>query len=95
MPASGGGGSGPGGWVPAPGGGGSGSGGWVPALGGGGIPVCTEADPPCGRTDSCKNITFATSLRTVKILEKWRSQEILSVRKIGNHVNSKEDVLQD
>ena len=37
------------------------------ALGGGvgGIPACAEADPPCGRTDSCKNITFATSLRTV------------------------------
>ena len=32
----------------------------------GGIPVCTEADPPsCGQTDRCKNITFATSLRTV------------------------------
>ena len=23
--------------------------------------------PPCGQTDACKNITFATSLRTVKI----------------------------
>ena len=45
--------------VPAPGG-------WrVP--GGGGIPACTEADspPPCGQTDRCKNITFATLLRTV------------------------------
>ena len=35
--------------------------------GGGGIPACTEADPPCGQTDRCKNITFATSLRTVNI----------------------------
>ena len=32
---------------------------------GGVIPACTEADPPCGQTDRCKNITFATSLRTV------------------------------
>ena len=32
-----------------------------------GIPACTEADtpPPCGQTDACKNMTFATSLRTV------------------------------
>ena len=29
---------------------------------GGGIPACTEADPPCGQTDRCKNITFATSV---------------------------------
>ena len=43
-------------------------GGGVSALGGGGIPPCTEADTPspCGQTDACKNITFATSLRTVK-----------------------------
>ena len=37
---------------------------------GGCIPPCTEADtpyPPCGQTDTCKNITFATSLRTVII----------------------------
>ena len=35
---------------------------------GGGIPACTEADPPVNRmTDRCKNITFATSLRTVII----------------------------
>ena len=35
--------------------------------GGCGIPACTEADTltPCGQTDACKNITFATSLRTV------------------------------
>ena len=34
----------------------------------GAIPACTEADPPpCGQTHTCKNITFATSLRTVKI----------------------------
>ena len=33
-----------------------------------GIPACTEADPPVDRmTDTCKNITFATSLQTVKI----------------------------
>ena len=34
---------------------------------GAGIPACTEADtpPPCEQTDACKNITFATSLRTV------------------------------
>ena len=43
----------------------------VSALGvsarGGGIPACTEADTPIprGQTDACKNITFATSLRTV------------------------------
>ena len=34
-------------------------------AGGRGIPACTEADPPYGQTDTCKNITFATSLRTV------------------------------
>ena len=44
----------------------------VSALGGllgGGIPPCTEADTPspCGQTDACKNIIFATSLRTVKM----------------------------
>ena len=33
----------------------------------GGIPACTEADPPCGQTHRCKNITFATLLRTVNI----------------------------
>ena len=36
---------------------------WVSGPGGG-IPACTEADPPLW-TDRCKNITFATSLRTV------------------------------
>ena len=30
-----------------------------------GIPACTEADHPCGQTDRCQDITFATSLRTV------------------------------
>ena len=30
-------------------------------------PPGTRPDPPCGQTDACKNITFATSLRTVKI----------------------------
>ena len=36
---------------------------------GGGIPACTEADPPPvdRMTDTCKNRTFATTLRTVKI----------------------------
>ena len=34
-----------------------------------GIPACTEADPPMNRmTDRCKNITFATLLRTVIML---------------------------
>ena len=40
-----------------------------PGGGGGSILACTEADtpPPVDRmTDTCKNITFATSLRTVK-----------------------------
>ena len=59
--------------VPGPGGGG-----WSALLGGrgdawsggclvSGIPACTEADtPPCGLTDTCKNITLATtSLRPV------------------------------
>ena len=71
------------GWVSAPGGclvrgvcswgGGCLVWGWVSAPGGclvpgGGIPACTEADPPVDRmTDTCKNITFATSLRTVMI----------------------------
>ena len=40
--------------------------GGVPGPGGGGIPACIEADSPVDRmTDRCKNITFATSLRTV------------------------------
>ena len=51
--------------------------GGLPGLGGGvsawswggsGIPACTEADTlhPCGQTDTCKNITLATtSLRPV------------------------------
>ena len=38
----------------------------VPGLEG--IPACTEVDPPLNRmTDRCKNITFATLLRTVNI----------------------------
>ena len=38
-------------------------------LVGGGIPACTEADTsPVDRQTPVKNITFATSLRTVKIL---------------------------
>ena len=66
------------GWVSATGGcllpggclfqGGACSGGVCSWAGGGGdIPACTEADPICGQTDRCKNITFATSLRTVTI----------------------------
>ena len=38
--------------------------------GGCGIPACTEAATPCGQTHACKNITFATLLRTVKIYKK-------------------------
>ena len=39
---------------------------WGGLLWGCGIPTYTEADPPVNRmTDRCKNITFATSLRTV------------------------------
>ena len=38
---------------------------WL-VLGVGYIQACTEADPPpCGQTDTCKNITFTTSLQTV------------------------------
>ena len=41
--------------------------GGVPGPGG-----CTwSGTPPCGQTHACKNITFATSLRTV-ITGKWR-----------------------
>ena len=49
--------------------------GGVCLLLGGGIPACTEADtPPRGQTDACKNITFATSLRTViKYYNCWRA----------------------
>ena len=65
--------------VPALGGAWSGGGGRMPGpwggacYGEGGIPACTEADPPPlvnRMTDRCKNIIFATSLRTVKMLEK-------------------------
>ena len=38
-------------------------GGGVPGPGG----VPGQVLPPCGQTDACKNITFATSLRTVII----------------------------
>ena len=59
-----------GGVVPGPGGC-TWSGG-VPGLGGvpgpGGVPG-QVLPPPCGQTHSCKNITFATSLRTVIILD--------------------------
>ena len=46
----------------------------APGRGGGGsIPACTKADiPPVDRmTDTCKNITFATSLRTVMIVYEY------------------------
>ena len=38
--------------------GGSAPGGWYPSM-------HWSRPPPCGQTDTCKNITFATSLRTV------------------------------
>ena len=51
----------------------------VPAPGGSapgwgcGISACTEPDPPVDRmTDRCKNITFPTSLRTVKMTSSYR-----------------------
>ena len=41
---------------------------WGVSALGGGIPACTEqTSPRCGQTHACKNITFATSLRTVNI----------------------------
>ena len=50
------------GGVPGPGGGGcTWSQGGVPGPWGG----AWSGTPPCGQTDACKNITFATSLRTV------------------------------
>ena len=49
-----------GGDLPGPGGG------VCLVRGGSGIPACTEADTlpptPCGQTDTCKNITLATTL---------------------------------
>ena len=33
----------------------------------GGVPGPGPGTYPCGQTDTCKNITFATSLRTVKM----------------------------
>ena len=41
----------------------------VPGLGG----VPGQVLPPCGQTHTCKNITFATSLRTVKI-HRWMNE---------------------
>ena len=52
----------------------------VPPGVGGGIPEFTEADtPPVNRkTDRCKNITFATSLLTVKmVIIHWQIQGAL------------------
>ena len=43
-------------------------GGWYPSMHWGRHP------PPCGQTHACKNITFATSLRMVKILVIKRAQ---------------------
>ena len=57
-----------GGWVCQVPGGSARSWGDLPGPGGYDIPACTEADtlPPCGQTDTCKNITLATtSLRPV------------------------------
>ena len=49
--------------VPGPGRGGPGPGGMYLVLG-----ECTcPGTPPCRQTHRCKNITFATSLRTVKM----------------------------
>ena len=48
--------------------------------GGCGIQACTEADtptPPVGQTDASKNITFATSSRTVKILKVSETEKSL------------------
>ena len=59
---------GPGGWWCLAGPGGVSA--WP--QGGDDIPACTEADtlPPCGQTDTCKNITLATtSLRPVITLQ--------------------------
>ena len=63
-----------GGGLPGPGGWSAWLGGWGVVLGGpglggsawsrgSGILACTEADilPPCGQTDTCKNITLATT----------------------------------
>ena len=47
---------------------------------GGGVPACTEADPSCGQTDRCKNITFANSLRTVITLQRRQEVVITLVR---------------
>ena len=52
------------------------------APGGCGIPACTEADPP-GQTDTCKNITFATSLRTVKI--QYINQSVNTLIEVPSH----------
>ena len=69
------------------------SGGVVCSRGGGcsggvGIPACTEADtpnPPPGQTDACKNITFATSLRTVK-REEMNFKECEQASKVNDDV---------
>ena len=67
------------------------SGGVLPGgvlLGGvlpGGIPgpggFLSRYPPPCGQTDTCKNLTFTTSLRTVKIVNesfsRWFGDERL------------------
>ena len=67
-----------GGGVPDPGGGVYLVLGGVPVPGGvpgrgvylvpGGVPGQVLLPFPCGQTHACKNITFATSLRTVKIM---------------------------
>ena len=60
----------------------------VSAPWGVGIPPCTEADTPspCGQTDACKNITFATSLQTVNMLTKknQKKNQTLSLRLVWN-----------
>ena len=66
----------------------------VSALGGG-IPACIKADTPiplCGQTDACKNITFATSLRTVNIFQSIVPNSNSGL--IENTVNSKQNAVE-
>ena len=63
--------------------------------GGGRIPACTEADPPsCGQTHRCKNITFATSLRTVIISTGSQFKFPLNIEKVVLREKSIEEPVQ-